>query len=800
MATIDDILEDHAFALESLTDREAEQFVKTYKSVARELSNKIAHARSPDAAQRARIMLAQVGTGIVELEERLNGTLGSSLNKTRRLGLKNLATTIRAAEPALGETVGMIEVGALRRLHQGGLALHEHSIKSYGTAVADALQRDIVRATAMGEGVDAMEKRLRKTLLGSRLESRAWLIARMELSRAYNDTELAGIEEADETLPGGMLKKIHEAKDGRNHPFSRASNGITAKADQPFRVPVAAVRAAGIAMKKGVGGILWDQKGGNYVGMNLPAHFGERGRIVPWRESWGEPSEAEKARKKAEEEAARKAEEEKEKEKKRKKRLAASARIRAAARDKQRAQKATAKKVTTFKDAKKELKAAEEAAKALGIADPHRYAESYAQEKKLLEDTKAMAAANPTMRGFFLKKKGKFDARERVTKAYRKASDAAPRKWREKERARWGSAMIKRGPRISPRHRERYDRNLNTAFQGYRPDQLRLLYADNEEIRHLAGHPRAFASMRQFGEAGYVKIDLRELASGGPHAQSTAVDTLAHELGHRLDGLFGGTTQGQTGYPWKSRAGYPGMAQKWRRAYGNPYQKAKTGGFHKMPHKESHSPFQWAGNFVNPYEARVYSRKSLSQLEAAGAALDGGEGGPIEFIAMANGYRAEERFRIRHALKRSTRQAVIDDDTERVWRQLFDAGPVRVAARKYGPAYRDALEDLYGDGLRMAEEVAEKAYWGPPGVERDKDLTASALFIQSRLGGPLDQYLGPGSPFGKLLSKPANLQQVKPLPVHRVPWEEDHRALKRIGGGMFRSFDDVSKIIEGETP
>lgn len=819
MSRIDEIMDSHSLALEKLTTREAREFVKTYRSVARDLQNQIVNARSDDAAQRARIMLAQVGRGIADLEIRLGGSLDHSVHKAKLKAIAHLVKTIKTAEPVLGETVGSIEVEALRRF-QRDLAIHRFSIRTYGQAITDALQREIIQSTAMGEGVTALEKRLRSTLVGSKLESRAWLIARMELSRAYNDATMVGITEANSSLPGGMMKRIHDVTDIRNHPFSRATHGVVAKSGQPFKVPAAEVFAAGAAMGKGVGGILWPRKGAYFVGMNLPAHFGERGRIVPWREEWDEGAKAKKkaeedaeaAREKTEKEAAEKVARDKR-----------NARRRAA----RAAKKAAALKRSaqpTFAQARAALVAAEDAATALGL-NPHQYAASRPLEiqslEKMREAAKHMAStpgsppwrdarrvlrkyapageAAPTLSQvakIASVKEAKLAARDAVGVAYRELVKVAPRGWQEKERLRWYKTLLQgNGPRVPRAHRERYDRALATALRQFRPDQLRLLAADGEKILHTAGHARAHAHPRWgvgHAQHGFIKQDLRRLF--GNYKQSAkAADTLAHELGHRLDGIMSGRVDATTGWPWKSRPGYPDAPKHWRDAFGTPYEAAKTGGIDRLAYRESSSPFHWTGNWVNPYEARIYSgRASERGLTAhlrteAGAAH--GNAGPVEFIAMANSYRTTETFSWIEATTRHT-----SSSARKVWHNLnqtiggsqaADQSTAMVAARLHGPAYRDALENLYGDGLRLAEEMATRASWGPPGLSRDQDLTATAVLLHGRLGTPLEKSLGPTGPLGKLLSKPAKLDQIQ-LTNPALRPSENSAILLRVGGSKTR--------------
>ena len=306
MARIDDIMDKHSIALDRLTEKQAIQVVSSYRKSAKDLVKDLAiGAGTAGKKQRRRVMLAQVKAGVNQLSDRLGVKVDAATRATSEKAVADLVGMVKVAEPDLGEVAGLIEVEAISNLSKyWGLALHKHSLDRYRADLIAKLQRDMILSTAANETVDEMEDRLKKSLKG--MEHRAWLIARMEQSRAYNDAALESMKSTT-ILPGGMLKKIHETADTRNHPFSRASHGVIAKPDEPFRVSVAKVMAAGKLMDKPTGGILWKQVGGFFVGQNLPGHFGERGRVVPWREEWGGKSEARATAK-----AARKRHEEKE--------------------------------------------------------------------------------------------------------------------------------------------------------------------------------------------------------------------------------------------------------------------------------------------------------------------------------------------------------------------------------------------------------------------------------------------------------------------------------------------------------
>lgn len=78
----------------------------------------------------------------------------------------------------------------------------------------------------------------------------------------------------------------------------------------------------------------------------------------------------------------------------------------------------------------------------------------------------------------------------------------------------------------------------------------------------------------------------------------------------------------------------------------------------------------------------------------------------------------------------------------------------------YGNAHRNALEELYGDGERLAEELAGSTEWRPKGPERDREVVATAVLLRGRFGTKLERTIGPDGVLSKLLSKPVDLQKV----------------------------------------
>jgi hypothetical protein len=110
-------------------------------------------------------------------------------------------------------------------------------------------------------------------------------ILRTESSTIYNAQGLDSIRQANAVLPesGQLKKRIIENLDvNRNHPVSRVLKNQIQPVDKPFTAKVSDIIAASkvTVHKYRPKSMFWPLKGGIYSGMNLPAHYNDRGIVV----------------------------------------------------------------------------------------------------------------------------------------------------------------------------------------------------------------------------------------------------------------------------------------------------------------------------------------------------------------------------------------------------------------------------------------------------------------------------------------------------------------------------------------
>lgn len=310
---IDDVLDRQRADLVALDDAAAARMLEVYEDARRRLLEEMLTREVPGRAetfsiQHMRVMRMQLERGIQLLRDRLVGSLSETTTALQRRAWQDLLDVIKAAEPDFRDTGNRIESRVISRLSENeGLLLHRYSVERYTADVMAQIQRELAAGLAMGK----TPRQVRESIVGktssvlAKQRGRADLIVRMELNSAYNKHHQAALEEAAEFIDGPdaanvddpLLRKADEYADLRNNPISRALDEMVTRIDEPWRVPRAkveavlqqlnAARAARDLPPRRLSGIVWPLEGGHYVGMTHPAHFHDRGRQVPWRESWG---------------------------------------------------------------------------------------------------------------------------------------------------------------------------------------------------------------------------------------------------------------------------------------------------------------------------------------------------------------------------------------------------------------------------------------------------------------------------------------------------------------------------------
>jgi hypothetical protein len=258
------------------------------------------------AATRLRARVALLGAESVPLEpwqmERVRAEVELELRQLARTWGDDLAARAEREADEAGAVWSYTTAAGLPSLaaDAGALALARRRSLEVGTAGRVALDATLAAIAALSlwltattgqrltsrQLADALTTGPRSAMLA--LAPRWRQHADLFISRSANATLLEASEAAHVAVPTfGLLKRDVEVFDlRRNHPISRVLDGQTIPVQASFRAPVAQVEAWAARLRKPSGGIFWPVVKGDYVGLTLPAHFGERGVVVPWLPSW----------------------------------------------------------------------------------------------------------------------------------------------------------------------------------------------------------------------------------------------------------------------------------------------------------------------------------------------------------------------------------------------------------------------------------------------------------------------------------------------------------------------------------
>jgi len=356
-----------------------------------------------------------------------------------------------------------------------------------------------------------------------------------------------------------------------------------------------------------------------------------------------------------------------------------------------------------------------------------------------------------------------------VTAAYRAGVPHAPVDWLAAQRLKWGDVLldgqIPKGWRKADKLLVR--NNWHKSLSMYEADTLRLLGVEGERLRYNPRNRRGFATP---GRPGSITVDLKKLRKASPDPWEWQV--WSHEWHHRFDGIMGGT--GIAGRPWVARAGYENAPKVWQSTFNGPFQAAKSGtkvaDLQKLRgEKANQSAWRWGGNWVDPYEARIYSGRKPTQ-----ALLDDpmARSGPIEFIAQAASYQAEHtqgwRDNVLSLAPEVFTQTGFGDThfmslgavpgvSARLAGYAHQAGRNNMAKLRqgwalYGEGWRDGMEQLHGGGARFLRELADTLTLKWNG---DGDVISTAYLFKERYGVTLKQSIGPNGILRKHMSADA---------------------------------------------
>jgi hypothetical protein len=262
------------------TDTRVKRLLSMLESARQEVQAIIAE---PDTftAQRVIFLTQQIDSVSRQLRSNVQ-QVGASTTELAQMSQRHLEASIASIAPKAGVSISLnvLNTDSLFRFSMNELekvtGIAEDGLKTIKSALFTKVGIQgqnpvkVARQLAGKDGVFAGKFGHIETIL------------RTETSTVYNAQSLGGIQYANQAYNLDLNKRIVETIDAeRNHPISQILNNQVQAVDGLFKAKVSEVQAKARALHKGGGGIFWEVKNGFYVGQRLPAHYRERGIVVP---------------------------------------------------------------------------------------------------------------------------------------------------------------------------------------------------------------------------------------------------------------------------------------------------------------------------------------------------------------------------------------------------------------------------------------------------------------------------------------------------------------------------------------
>lgn len=401
----------------------------------------------------------------------------------------------------------------------------------------------------------------------------------------------------------------------------------------------------------------------------------------------------------------------------------------------------------------------------------------------------------------------------------REAAKLAPADYRRKARRKLVERFMSKRPRsLSSAEWNAVLDSADEALVAMPDDFLHLLLAEGERYRHNGRNQRAHA-MPLLQVSGYVEQDARTLITFGrlpdgsmgwlPDRVGRGQITLAHEAGHRLDGVFGATDLGgyDTGRRWVNHAdAYPEIGTWWDDAWGAPFERqiSRNAAGDRLVvqlagETQPRNRHRYAGTWVREYEARIYHGGSAAPTAADLARA--GVGGPVEYVSMGTEYVAGAQRRLRTVIEARTRIVQAGGTVgrplgQRLVSELADT-EIDKARYLYGGAARDGVARLYRGGERQVRTLIEAGHLTPATFVNDADVITTAMTLHYYTGADLEVLLlGPDALLRPFLSSGLQGQSVvRTMATSLLPSLTDDPATA--ARTLSSAYDVIAKVASG---
>lgn len=274
----DDLFRRQEIELVKFSDRRVSEFLRLLNSARADITSNLRDLTEFEARRVARLT-AQIDEIMAQTVKDMRG-IGTPIEPLGRMVQQHLQTSASIiAERSITFPFDVLNPETLRKFSQNELIKCTTLVELEKQRV-----KGIIFSKVGVKGQNPRKLAAQLTKPGGPFEGHRHMetILRTETSTVYNQQTETGLQAVNDKYDLGLNRRIFETLDNeRNHPISQVLNGQVAAPGQKFKASVSEVRAKAAKLKRRSGGIFWPQQGGYYIGTSLPAHYNERGRVVP---------------------------------------------------------------------------------------------------------------------------------------------------------------------------------------------------------------------------------------------------------------------------------------------------------------------------------------------------------------------------------------------------------------------------------------------------------------------------------------------------------------------------------------
>lgn len=292
----DDIIQAQEAELRGYADRRASRFIayleQARKDIVAEI-NALADGVGPDTPTSTRTRLVKILKRLDEIKKEAQDNIlsvGSSDEYIAKLTKKHMeANLLEVVGTAIALPLDEINPRLLSLFAQNELEKVSSMAANQISVIKSALIRD-VGAKGLNPRTIAKDLAGHDSGLFTGMYGRLQTIVRTESATVYNEQIMESIKYSVKQGAELRMKISEHPDDSRNHPISQVINNQVREVGETFRAKVSEVKAtaarlassSGRKVSKSLGrSVFWPVVGDYYVGRNLPAHYNERGRLVP---------------------------------------------------------------------------------------------------------------------------------------------------------------------------------------------------------------------------------------------------------------------------------------------------------------------------------------------------------------------------------------------------------------------------------------------------------------------------------------------------------------------------------------